>query len=244
MAGKYSSSSAFLYVDGYDLLGAKVKNLSYKVEAIQEDTTGLGDTTKSKTPVGVSVLTVNQAGGFFDTSSNGAHTALVTVASSPQGTRRVITFGFSGGALGEPFVGAEGIYESSYEVVGKINDLTKANPSYSVYGQIDRGVILHAMAAETADGNGTSVDNAAASTNGGAAFLQVKAFSGLTSAVITVEDSANNSAFATIATFTTVTSAPTAERVAINGTIRRYTRAVVDVTGTGSITFLVGLARG
>jgi hypothetical protein len=35
----------------------------------------------------------------------------------------------------------------------------------------------------------------------------------------------------------------TAERISIAGTIRQYTRYVVDVTGSGSITMQVGLAR-
>lgn len=242
--GKFGSASAFILVDGYDLLGSKIKDLRYKDEAMQEKSTGIGDSFESKLPTGIRVLSLTQVGAFFDTATNGAHTALVTVASSPQGSRRIITFGFGGTALGDPFTGAEGAYSQSYEVLSKVGDLTKANPTYGIYGQVDQGVILHPLGAETVDTNGTSVDNGAASTNGGAAILQVKAFSGLSSAVFTVADSANNSAFSTIATFATVTSAPTAERIALAGTIRQYTRYVVDVTGTGSVTFMVGLARG
>lgn len=244
MAGKFGSASALLYVDGYDLLGSKIKNLSYKVEALNEDATGLGDSFKSKLPTGVQVLTITQAGAFFDTQTNGAHTALVTVASSPQGTQRVVTLGYGGIAVGDPFVGAQGVYAQSYEVLSKVNELTKANPQYAVSGQVDHGVLLKAMAAITGDTTGSTVDNTAASTNGGAGFLQVLAYSGLTSAAITIEHSTDGSSWATKGTFTTVTSGPTAERIALAGTINRYGRYVADLTGTGSITFLVGLARG
>jgi hypothetical protein len=109
-------------------------------------------------------------------------------------------------------------------------------------GGTDIGVSLVDHAAITSDTNGTGVDGSASSANGGVAHLHVTAFSGFSSAVVTVADSANNSTFATIGTFTTV-SGVTAERISIAGTIRQYTRYVVDVTGSGSITMQVGLAR-
>lgn len=243
MAGKFSSSAVWWLVDGYNLIGSKPKGLSYKVEALHEDTLGLGDSFKTTTPTGVSVLTIRQEGAFFDTATNGGHTALKDVVTSPQAAVRIACMGFAGNTLGESFVGAQGVYSDSYDVVSVVGALTKANVSYAVSGRVDHGVILHALGAETGDATGTSVDNAAASTEGGAAFLQVTAFTGFSGAVITVEDSADNAAFATIATFTTVASAPTAERIALAGTIRRYTRYVIDVTGSGSISFMVGVTR-
>ena len=57
-----------------------------------------------------------------------------------------------------------------------------------------------------------------------------------------VEDSADSSSWATIGTFTTL-AATGSERLAIAGTVRRYTRVRWDVTGTGSITAQVSIAR-
>lgn len=107
---------------------------------------------------------------------------------------------------------------------------------------VDIGVVLHDHAAETADGNGTSVDNAASSANGGVATLHVTAYSGLTDAVIKVQHSSDNSSWSDLITFTTVTGT-TSERKTVTGTVNRYVRATVDVTGTGSVTYLVGVAR-
>lgn len=107
---------------------------------------------------------------------------------------------------------------------------------------VDRGRIVHALGAETADANGTSIDDTAASANGGVAVLHVTAYSGLTSAALKVQHSANNSTWADLATFATVT-ALTAERVTVSGTVNRYLRVVTDVTGTGSVTFLASFAR-
>lgn len=115
--------------------------------------------------------------------------------------------------------------------------------SAQVSGLIDvNGVSLHDLTAETIDGNGTGVDGAAQSTGGAVAHLHSTAFSGLTGNVVIIEDSANNSTWATIGTFTTIAGL-TSQRLVIAGTVRRYTRCSWDVTGTGSNTFAVALAR-
>lgn len=133
--------------------------------------------------------------------------------------------------------------KSSYEVGTQVAGVA----SFSIAGQTDGatslgGVSLHDEGAETGDGSASSVDNAAQTTAGGVAHLHVTAYSGLTNAIVTVEDSANNSDWSVIGTFATVTAA-TSERLAIAGTIRRYTRCTVDVTGTGSVTYACFLAR-
>lgn len=107
---------------------------------------------------------------------------------------------------------------------------------------VDWGPILHALTAETATGDGTSVDETAATANGGIAQLHVTAFSGLTNIVIKVEHSSDNSNWSDLATFATVTAA-TKERVTFTGTVNRYVRAQWTVTGTGSATFAVALGR-
>lgn len=106
------------------------------------------------------------------------------------------------------------------------------------------GQVLTTLTAVTADGNGTAVDGGAATTTGGVAHLHVLDVSASDSIVVTIEDSANGSTgWATIATFAS-RSAAGAERVTIAGTIKRYVRAVDDVTGTGvSIIRAVALAR-
>jgi hypothetical protein len=104
------------------------------------------------------------------------------------------------------------------------------------------GRVIENHTTVTADQNGTSLDNGAA-TSGGAVFhLHVTGFSGLTDDVITVEDSADDSSFATIGTFTTVTGV-TSQRLTVAGAIRRYVRVVHNVTGTGSVVHLAAICR-
>ncbi len=114
-----------------------------------------------------------------------------------------------------------------------------------VTGVVDSGVSVEDLAAITATGNGSARDLTASSTNGGVAHMHVTAFSGLTSDVVTIEQSSNGSTgWTTLVTFATVTGV-TSERVVVaSGTsVARYLRVVDTVTGTGSVTRAVSFAR-
>jgi hypothetical protein len=110
---------------------------------------------------------------------------------------------------------------------------------------VDMGFLVHGYTAETATANGTSVDRGAASANGGVVVLHLPVFTGLTSATIKVQDSADNTTFADLAgaAFTAATAIASQRLFLAQGTaIRRYVRTVTTVVGTGSATFLVALA--
>ncbi|MFK0140718.1 hypothetical protein [Streptomyces murinus] len=87
---------------------------------------------------------------------------------------------------------------------------------------------------DTAATQGASIDTTAAASFGAQAYLQVMAFTG-TDATITIQDSADNSAFTDVTglAFTQVTAAPTTQRIATGATatIRRYLRVVTTTTG-------------
>lgn len=152
-----------------------------------------------------------------------------------------LTYGPRGFTIGRE-VQMASAWRVDYPTLSSVTEPVKFSLAAQTNGPTEFGVSLHDLGAETADVNSASVDNGAQTTTGAVAHLHVTAYSGLTSAVITVQDSADNSSFATIGTFTTVT-AITQQRLAIAGTVRRYTRAALDVTGTGSVTYAVALAR-
>ena len=112
---------------------------------------------------------------------------------------------------------------------------------------VEAGYILHALGAETADGNGTAVDRGASpltpTTQGMTAVIHMTAYSGFTSVAVKVQHSTDNSTWADLVSFTsrTATGAEVV-KVAAGTTVNRYLRAVTDVTGTGSATFLVAVA--
>lgn len=107
----------------------------------------------------------------------------------------------------------------------------------------DMGFVAHALGAETVDGNGTAVDRGAGTTNGATATIHATAYSGLTSAAIKVQHSTDNSSWSDLVSFTSLTAVGSERKVVAAGTtVNRYVRVVTDVTGTGSITFLVAFA--
>ena len=231
---------AVLLADGYSLLPGKVQGQTWKREAMTAEVTGLGDCWAEHLPTGLQKVTLTQSGAFFDDTASGVHALL----SGSQTTSRVFNFAIAGNTLGKAMFGHTGTYQSSYAVMGEQGGLTKANTDYTVTGQGDVGVILSTHAAHTVTYTETSVDNAASSANGGVGYLQVSAYATLTNAIWKIQSSANNSTWADLITFATVTSGPTAERKTCAGTVDRYLRVVGTLSGSGSVTAFVGFARG
>jgi len=136
---------------------------------------------------------------------------------------------------------------TSYEVSGAIGDIVQASAEFQSNDGVDNGFILSSGAVVTVTGNGTSVDNTIASTNGGVAFISVPTNTRNGTIAVKVQHSADNSTFADLASFTTVTSTQkTSERVlvATGTTVNRYLRVAYTVAGsTGSATPVVVFTR-
>jgi hypothetical protein len=203
------------------------------------DFTVVTDTAKAFLP-GQDTSTVGLSGWLdVDATSNAQFDQLndLKAATSPE----PFTYGPNGLALTSE-VWMAGVNAAQFTTGAAVADKVTWALNMQATGSTDRGVSLKDLSAVTVDTNGTGVDGTAQSTSGGIAHLHVTAFSGFSGAVFTIADSADNSSFATIGTFTTATG-PTSERLAISGTVRRYVRYAVDVTGTGSVTFAVAFAR-
>lgn len=100
---------------------------------------------------------------------------------------------------------------------------------------------------DTAATNGASYDTSASKSFGLQAWLHVFSFTG-TDATVKIQDSADNSAWADLASgaFTQITSAPGAQRIqtARNATVRRYLRVVTVTTGGfSSLVFAVSVTK-
>jgi hypothetical protein len=136
---------------------------------------------------------------------------------------------------------------TSYEISGAIGDLVMASAEFQSNKGVDSGVVLSSGGEVTSTGNGTSVDNTLASTNGGVAFLSVPVNTRNGTIAVKVQHSADNSTFADLTTFTTVTSAQKTfgrVEVATGTTVNRYLRVNYTVAGsTGSATPVVVFTR-
>lgn len=162
MAKTGSASFSVLLCDGLNLLAVKVKNATLKIESVLEATLGLGDAWEGHTPTGALKATITQDGGYFDDTAAGFHETFNTAAK--QQTKRILCLAHAGNVVAAPFVGGEGVYGEIYEVLGTGAQLTKANVTYGLDGQVDRGTIVQPWATKTASWNtktlGTTVDYA------------------------------------------------------------------------------------
>lgn len=174
--------------------------------------------------------------GFFD----GSAAAVDEVLAAAIGGTRVITLAEAGvGAIGNRALVGQAIH-TSYQVTAPVADAVTISAEAQVTGGMASGVVLAELAARTATGNTTAVDNGASSANGLVANLHCTAFTG-TDITIKVQHSADNSSWVDLITFTQLTAAG-AENKAVTGTVNRYLR--VNLSGTfTTATLAVAAAR-
>jgi len=225
-----------VYLNAYDLTGFYRKTESELTREVAE-TTVFNQADKTYLP-GVRDASISLE-GLFDGAVDGIEEVLLAALNADP---TIINICPQGDALGNVAYGLSTL-ETKYAIDASKDDIvTLANELQSSSGR-DRLLVQHALGSEVANGQSASIDNAAQSTNGGVGFLQVMDIAGITNLAVIIEDSADNSSWATILTFAGVTADRGRQRVAITGTVRRYTRARWTFTGTGSAQFWVGFGR-
>lgn len=245
VAGKHGSSEfATFLVNGCNMLTAKPKAVTWKIESLMERTDGLGDTYEAMSPTGLSKLTLSQAGAFWDTTVKGLHDQFKTPSIVPY----TVVLGPAGVGPGAIAYTIQGVVTASYEVVAQVGALTKANVTYQVNGPAATGELVQPYTSYTADWDTKTApgpaDYGAATTNGGTAYLTVASMdAGITSLVVVIKHSTDNVTYTTLGTFATVTVAPNQQQLPIVGTINRYVTIVGDLTGTGAVAITASLQR-
>lgn len=177
---------------------------------------------------------------FFDTAL--AHPVLSALP-----TTDVITTYCVGTTIGQPAASMNGLqlnYDGTRAADGMFT--FKVDAQSDGYG-LEWGVLLTAgMRTDTTATDGTSWDTGGSLSFGGQAYLHVTAFSG-TDVTIKIQDSADNSSFSDVTSFTFgAVTATTAARVAISNsaTIRRYVRVSTTTSaGFTSVTFAVVMVK-
>jgi len=243
---KRGPDEAFLLVDGYDV-GSETLEFSINKRALTEEDTGLGDTDETHAVVGVDGGDLTQR-AFYDDTANKTEDELIPAARL--GALRVVAALESGNTARRDMSLLSARQANVATLPGR-GELTKVEAAFLPSGPIDEGKIIQALAAQTGAGASSdgSLDNAGSSSNGGIGILQVTALTlgGYTSIDIKIQDSANDSTWADLVAFTATATAPSAEiSAAVTGTVDRYLRAFITLTGSGSsqsITMLVAFAR-
>lgn len=233
MAFKHGSDASIL-LDGVDV-SAYFHAAEFGAEVDAAETTTFGANWKTFIP-GLAGSNYD-FDGYFDPTWNDVWD---NIGDAPGA---VLTVGPSGTALGDK-VRLIKVLTSAYGETAEIGGVVEFMWGVMADGVVGFGEVIAARAAITGDGNGSSYDHTAQTTTGGIAHLHVFSVSASDSIDVTIEDSSTGSSgWATIGTFATK-SAAGAERIVIAGTIKRYVRAVYDVTGSDvSIECAVALAR-
>ena len=229
-----------VFVDEFDF-SSYFNDVSASTTVETAETTGFGSNAKEYI-TGLIDGTVSLSGMFEGTEDVGTDDYFETVLGAD--TKQKIIVASEGHTLGGRAVMLESD-ATSYEVSGAIADVVQASAEFQSSEGVEHGVILSSGAAITATGNGTGVDNGAATTNGGVGYLSVPVNTRNGNVTVKIQASADNSTFADLITFTVVSSATkTSERVEVTGTVARYLRVSYTVAGsTGSATPIVAFSR-
>ena len=240
---KFSSKDSVVLIDGFNVLGVTTE-LTHSVEAVTEESTAFGDDWEAHMYVGMKRAEITQ-NGFYDDASASVNDAL----NEQQGEDRIYCIGYEGNTIGEAFTGFKGALQTNFERIASRGALHRANASYTGNGEVEEGLILHALTAQTdatGDTKSTPVQHGSQTTAGGTAYLQVSdiTLGGYASVTIRVLER-NGDSWGTLETFTNVTSR-TAERIEIAGTVEQDLAVEWEFNGAGSgntITFFVGFVR-
>lgn len=140
--------------------------------------------------------------------------------------------------VGNVCYGAKGA-ATTYSLEGGSGDLLGASVELTSCVGRERCKQLTLLGTEEDAFEGDDVDNGAATTDGGSAYLMVtEVISG--NLPVVIEHSADGLSWSTLASFTSV-AARAFERITFAGTVEQHVRAVAD--GTYEATFLVAIHR-
>lgn len=217
-----------IWVGGY-VLTTKTKDIAASIAADELEESGYSQDHSTLKGQFTSDITLD---GYFSPTTGETHTALNSLSD----TNKVVST-----ALGENAAPAQGditisldAEQMNYEVVPNLTDVIGAMANFKQTGNpAEFGILLADETAVSSNSNTSSVDQSAQSSNGAAAALHITGVSASDTITVKVQDSANDSDWADLITFTLDGSAVGAERATVSGTVDRYVRVLWTVTGSG-----------
>jgi hypothetical protein len=227
-------SKAAIYANGY-VLSPWVQSVSSSGLADQADSSTLGNTSKTYIP-GLTDATLTTE-GLFDGVALAIDDQLKNILGSA--TKSNLSYFPASETFGLPAYGMSADM-ASWDSAAATDAIVSLNTEFQSSVGLERCLCYKVLGQVSGNGNGTSIDYGATSTLfGGVAYLQATQSSGAT-LTVKIQDSADNSAWADILTFAGVTALGS-QRVAITGTVRRYTRALWTISaGTGTFNVIFG----
>jgi hypothetical protein len=258
MAGRVLNKGIRVYLDGYRMSGYTVNIGPLSTAFAENGLFAVTDAVKGYLPGNVDINPGTLNGIFDNTATSGLHAIASAAAQGGAARNLMVAIGTLGAApaVGDPtFAGVWN--QQAYVATPSIDSLVAASIKFSGYNEYSNpltyispawGLLLHVDGAETAvnSSNTPNVDNAAASANGGVFYYQV--FAGNGTATLSVDDSANATAWAGLSGATSGSidcSSVKSGQVAIplGSTVRRYIRWQLALGSATTVTFACAFAR-
>ena len=228
----YHGRTAKVYLNGYSV-STYFDNVSVSMSADIVETTVFTDAAKSYVMGQKSATLAAEGFGAGSTSEIDQH------LEDAISTSENIWLWYPHESVGMSGYGMKG-YNTQYDVKASISGAVRVAAACQSNVGKEPVKCVRVLAVATASSSGAALDNGAKSTNGGAGYLQVTA-TNTSDAAIAIDHSSDGSSWATVATFATAPLNASAQRVAIDGEIRRYVKA--SCTLSGNCTFAVALNR-
>ena len=236
---------ARVYVGAYDLSGDALQVSNMRNEFGFAPVTGWSEAVRNY--VSSSVRENVSINGFRALINDDTGRAFTILKSSTNDNP--ISFVFGGG--GEPAIPDPAFLMPATQIndrtsfannIGIIEaDFIYDAKQYDAYSINPMGVLLQAQTSLTSTETGASHDNEGSSANGWQANLHVLVSSGGTWAFV-IEDSANDSDWATLGTFNADGSTVLAEQLSAVGAVDQYVR-VVSTRTSGTVTAVITFSR-
>lgn len=241
--------STRIALQGYDLT-AFASGVDTAFERQTSETTTFGNDSRTYV-VGLGDGSMSVS-GFFDGADDSQDEQVFATLGTEDGAHlMVVPNGDGGPGTAAMFLKGD---TSSYEIATPVDDVVSFTLEVQGDGGAFGGVTLHpaptggwyaVSAADNTDAG--AVDGSASSSDGATAQLHVVSNTLDGNLVVTVEDSADDAVFTSLAAFTTVSAATTtAEQVTATGTVERYVRVNIDASAatTGAARIAVAFRRG
>jgi hypothetical protein len=142
----YGPQSTWIHVGGRDLTGDTF-TLEEGAESAFEEVHSFGDQWEEWLPVGIGKMTLVAGGGLYNEG------VILEALQETRETKQLVAWGMSGQTIGKECVIANGTYAGKWKRIADRNALTKAEAEHTISGVYRRGVVLHPMGTETADGD-------------------------------------------------------------------------------------------
>jgi hypothetical protein len=227
-------------VGGYDLTGDHNK-VSVDDSRVLHDQTAFGDAVHNFLHGQRNMVLTH--GGYLNAAAGRSHPVLK--ANGLEGIVSVLVGQNADPAVGDP-VYSLSTRQYQYSSAPEVNGVIPFGATFGNQGLAGGwGEALAPPVSFTNSTNGSAVDNGAASSSGGAAFLHILGAAASDTYTITVEESATGSFSgeeSTLATFTLDASAVGAERIAIATSIARYSRFKAVRSGSAGDTVQIAVS--